>query len=362
MYDRFGLILTVTHACNLRCSYCYAGHKSDTSLPGPMGRKAIDRAVASLTPGGTLELGFFGGEPLLEAESVAGWIDHARQRTQAVGGQLTLSMTTNGTVTSPKALQIMTLPDLDLAISCDGLPDLHDRHRRTAGGSGTWEQVIATIRRLLSMGQNPRVVTVVRPDTVSGLCDGIRFLRDLGVRHFEPALDVWAQWGADDIAVLDRVIGDFARLWRDGLPDLSIGWFDEKTAQLARVPITPTARCGFGYGEIAVAPSGRLYPCERLIGDDDEGNPMVMAGHVLEGDDFLSYDAAPGRSDPSCDACQMLAMCNTVCRCSNYVRTGDVTRPDWLLCAWNQACLTETARMLDAMAVPPVDAAAKRND
>ena len=39
-------------------------------------------------------------------------------------------------------------------------------------------------------------------------------------------------------------------------------------------------------------------------------------------------------------------MCSTFCRCSNYVRTGNTRRPDLLLCAWNQACLNETAKIV----------------
>jgi sulfatase maturation enzyme AslB (radical SAM superfamily) len=69
-YDCFHLVLMVTHQCNLRCDYCYTGRKSARSMSRRVGRVAIDRANHSLAPGGTLELGFFGGEPLLEARSV----------------------------------------------------------------------------------------------------------------------------------------------------------------------------------------------------------------------------------------------------------------------------------------------------
>ena len=66
-YDRFHLVLMTTHACNLRCDYCYTGRKFRRAMPLEIGLAAIRRAARSLCPGGTLELGFFGGEPLLEA-------------------------------------------------------------------------------------------------------------------------------------------------------------------------------------------------------------------------------------------------------------------------------------------------------
>jgi sulfatase maturation enzyme AslB (radical SAM superfamily) len=70
-YDRYHLVLMTTHACNLRCAYCYTGDKFRRAMPREIGLAAIRRAACSLRPGGTLELGFFGGEPLLEAENVA---------------------------------------------------------------------------------------------------------------------------------------------------------------------------------------------------------------------------------------------------------------------------------------------------
>lgn len=346
MYPQFSLTLALTHACNLRCTYCYTGTKSNRYMSTRIGCEAIDRAVASLAPGGTLELGFFGGEPLLEAERIVTLMEHAQARSAAAGIDVALSLTTNGTVTDSRAWSIMTMPEVDLAISHDGLPAVHDRHRLTPNGGGTSERVLWTLRRLLAGNKTFRVVMVVRPDTVDFLTQGIEFLQELGLSRVEPSLDLWTRWAAEDLPRLERAIALCAGLWRSGLPDRSIGWFDEKAVRLARVPTAITSRCGFGDGEIAVAPSGRLYPCERLIGEDDGDSPMALPGHVLDGKDFLNLERAPVRSEPSCGPCVMQSDCNTICRCSNYVRTGDVTRPDGLLCTWNQACLNETAAVI----------------
>jgi uncharacterized protein len=346
MYPRFSLILMVTHACNLRCSYCYAGEASERHLPEAAGRRAVDRAVASLAPGGTLELGFFGGEPLLEAERVAAFLAHARARAAAAGVSVAPCLTTNGTQDHPAAWSILTLPDLDLSISFDGLPEVHDRHRRDDAGCGSAAKVLGTMRRLRAAGKAFRAACVVRPDTAEDLADGLAFIRRAGAQGADLSLDLWAGWTARDAARLEGALVRAARAWREALPDFGVNWFDEKAARLARVPRTETARCGFGDGAVAVAPSGRLYPCERLIGADADGNPMRLPGHVLEGDDFLGRSPAPGRAENPCAACQLREDCGTTCRCSNYVRTGDVRRPDRLLCRWDRACMTATAQAL----------------
>jgi uncharacterized protein len=351
VFSRFGLVLVVTHACNLRCSYCYTGRKFHRAMTLEVGQRAIDRAIGSLAAGGTLELGFFGGEPLIEALLIHQFIDYARAQTEARGMDLAISLTTNGTFVDKSAWSIMMRPDLDLAISCDGLPAVHDRNRPAVNGSPTADIVTMTLRRLVGSGREFRVVMVLGPDTVADLPSGIRYLRELGIRHLEPSLNLWTRWSGEDIARLELTIAECAEIWREGLPDMSIGWFDEKAAGLTRVSISPTARCGFGRGELAVAPSGRLYPCERLMGEDTPDNPMALPGHVMDGNDFLAMREWAAKSHEACDTCEMLGLCNTICRCSNYVRTGDVRKPDWLLCVLNQACLTHTARVLSEMAL-----------
>lgn len=350
MYNRYSLILMVTHACTMRCSYCYAGQKRGTVMPGGLGRTAIDRAIRSIAPSGTLELGFFGGEPLLEADLVHELLEYADDECRRSGHTLVPSLTTNGTVTDPPAWVVMYWPNLRLAVSCDGMAEMHDAHRRFADGRPSSAVVHSTIRRLISDGIDFRVVMVVRPDTLHQVVASARVLRSMGVRHIEPSLDLWTRWSEEDESRLETTVAGLAEFWREGLPGNSMGWFDEKTANIAQLNVPMASRCGFGDGAVAVAPSGRLYPCERLIGDDRPDNPMRIPGHAAEGRDFLRLRPVPTRQHQSCSSCAMEGMCNTLCRCSNYVRTGDIRKPDSLLCTWNQACLAETARVLAPIA------------
>jgi len=348
MHTNFGLTLMVTHACNLRCTYCYTGSKLHRVMNEAVGRKAIDRALASLSPGGTLELGFFGGEPLLEPDLISALIGYAQHSASALDRNLQIHVTTNGTQSSHSAWKVMTLPSMNLALSCDGLPQAHDRHRRSLDDRGTSSVVVATVKKLLDAGKPFRVVMVVRPDNVESMPAGIQFLSGLGVRGIDPSLDLWTQWSREDGARLEKALRLSAEIWHASLPNLSVGWFDERAARLAGVPISTTARCAYGDGEVAVAPSGRLYPCERLIGEDRDDNPTRLPGHVLEGNDFLGIPPAEPRSADPCSDCGIRSFCSTTCRCSNFVRTGNVAKPDGLLCLFDQVCWRETARVLSA--------------
>jgi uncharacterized protein len=357
VYSQFGLVLTVTHACNLRCDYCYACGGSPRVMPERVGRRAIQRAVASLALGGTLELGFFGGEPLLVPDLVGNLIEYTREQTAPAGMSLKLRLTTNGTVTDGRAWSVMLMPGLDLAISHDGLPAVHDRHRRFGTGHGTSEHVMLTIGRLIHAGRDFSVVMVVRPDTVESLAEGIEFLRAQGVRRIQPTLDLWAEWSEPDLERLENAIAECRLIGSGGWLDPAIAWMDEAGSVRAAGCPSASARCGFGDGELAVAPSGRLYPCERLIGHDPKGHPLALPGHATEGLNFVPDGPPPPRTIDRCESCLLYEYCNATCPCSNFIRTGDIRRPDRLLCTWNQACLTETARVLgqkDDTAQPPV--------
>ena len=167
---------------------------------------------------------------------VAGLIDYADEKSRNVGIALRPSLTTNGTITDNRAWQVMTRADLDLAISCDGIPTVHDRHRVAADGRGSAADVLRTIDKLFVSGKSLQVVMVVRPDSLPYLVAGMNLLQSHGVSRFNLTLDLWASWQPSDVVELERALVASADFWHSGLPDVSINWFDEKLAQLTQTP------------------------------------------------------------------------------------------------------------------------------
>ena len=347
-YMRFGLTLMVNHACNLRCAYCYTGAKFSSPMPSQIAIASINRGFASLAPGGLLNLSFFGGEPLLESVRILDWMAHSREQAKASGKRVAFNLTTNATITNRESWLVMTNDELDLTVSFDGNPEIHDRNRRDVFGRGSSAAVEHTLRQLLESGRKVRVNMVIRPETLEELPNGLIYLHDLGVRSVDLSLDLWTTWTAADGLRLEKAVAQAAQLWRDWLPEFGLNWFDGKVGDLASLPRThEDTRCGFGDGEIAVAPSGRLYPCERLIGEDRPDHPLRLPGHALEGRDFLGSAVPPINDCAACSSCALNAACDTDCRCSNFVRTGDVNRPDGLLCLLNKATARAVQEVLD---------------
>lgn len=311
-------------------------------MPLEVGRQAVRRAFASLCENGVLQVGFFGGEPLIEASNILEWMTFARLEAVSQGKQVHFNLTTNGTLTETNAQAVLMDPGVELAISCDGTAGRHDKHRLDVHGRGSFLQVEQTVRTLVQAGRVFTVVMVVRPDMLDDLVDGLRHLRELGVTRFTLSLDVWTPWNAGDLEHLSRVVDTAADLWRKWLPDVSIDWFDTRIAAMARLPAAgPDTRCGFGEGEVAVAPSGRLYPCERLVGDDRSGHPLQLAGLVGEDVDFLGIKAPCAGGSGGCAS-------GAGCRCSNYIRTGSTANEDDLLGALDKSVRHSLERLIAA--------------
>src|SRR5262249_5734468 len=152
----------------------------------------------------------------------------------------------NGTIASREAWNVMMADDLDLAVSFDGKPEVHDRHRRFVGGAGSSALVEQQLRRLIDGGKKVRVNMVVRPDGLNTLADGLTYAHGLGVRHIDLSLDLWTTWTAGDGRRLEGALIKAARLWRAWLPEFSLNLFDAKVGALAAIPAaSEDTRCGF---------------------------------------------------------------------------------------------------------------------
>ena len=70
--------LCLTHNCNLRCTYCYAGEKLDRRMSLDTARRAVNFLAENSD--GSCAITFFGGEPMLEFPLVRQTVSCSRER------------------------------------------------------------------------------------------------------------------------------------------------------------------------------------------------------------------------------------------------------------------------------------------
>jgi uncharacterized protein len=344
------LTLVITHACNLRCVYCYAGRKSFRHMPKEIGEKALAWAFNRLKPGDKIQVGYFGGEPLLAWDLVQHFHLHAKKLAAEKNVALKGTVTTNATLLTEQQMDWMAANGVYVGISIDGIETAHDATRRYASGDSTFAAARRGLKIALARAPLTQTVSVVDPGNVQYVAESTRFLLDEGVRVMSLSLNYGGAWDDAILACyanqIEQVGDEFIRRFRAG-QDIYIACLDSKIIGHLKKGLKDCDKCSFGVGEIAVAPSGRLYPCERLVGDDHD--PRFQIGSIQTGVDepkLAEINRRRLQPDPTCQKCALRERCMNFCGCSNVFSSGDYA------VAGPTICLTEQlyARVADRVA------------
>jgi uncharacterized protein len=341
------LTLNLTHACNLACTYCYAGAPRAQHMSRGTVVRALDLGLGECRAGGELQLSFFGGEPLLRWDTLRWATDLAAGRCREAGVTLRPTITTNGSLLSLDRVTWLADRGFAVAISIDGDQAGHDATRPLAGGGSSFALAMAGVHAALPSMPNLEAIMVVAPDNVERVDAGVRHLAAEGVRCISLNPDFYAQWTDDALTAWERqwvaVADFFVQRFRDGA-DLYLNFVDTKIITRLKKGFACGDRCRFGEGEVAVAPSGRLYPCERLVGED---TGELAIGHVDSGYDETVRQpllTRRGGVDPGCLECALQPRCMTWCGCINHATTGAIDRVHGLLCLHERLSIREADR------------------
>lgn len=145
------MTLQVTQNCNFRCKYCvYSGAEnsyqrvhSNKVMNWNTARKAIDFLWEHSIDSKDVNIGFYGGEPLLEFDLIKKAIEYSRKK--FMGKEISFSMTTNGTLLTEEIIRFLSKNKVQLVISLDGAKEINDENRVFKNGSGTYDRVIRKI-------------------------------------------------------------------------------------------------------------------------------------------------------------------------------------------------------------------------
>jgi uncharacterized protein len=314
---------------------------------------AFSLAGQTAAPSRKLTLGFFGGEPLMEWPLLQWAHGEALARAREHGVALVFTLTTNLTLLDePKAAWLVG-NEIALGLSLDGNAAMHDAFRVYPDGSGSHADCLRALRLLSGRGAKGEIICVVHPATVRHLADAVKELSD--AFGFTIAINPDFSAGWDDAARAELArqynrVGDLilAR-YRAGAP-VSVNVFDGKIITHLLGGYRDCDRCSMGTRELAVAVSGNLYPCARLVGGDDHAD--LCLGDVRRGLDpaaLMRITLRRGNHHPACAACPLQARCMNWCGCVNYVSSGDIGEVGAFTCFHEKTAIAVADRVADAL-------------
>jgi len=259
-----GIKLELTHACNLRCDFCYTDSPRHTvarsaDLSDQAWRKVVEQALEL----GVVEAVLTGGEPLLRTPLVLELLE------RLIGGGVGVTLNTNGWfLDEALADRLAQVRGLTVNVSLDGATaELHDAAR---GVPGSWRRAVRAIALLLERDVNVIVVHVVTPLNAPWVGELLEHLWLLGVRviRLTPVLPIGAAsrvrgWTVDRRALRRTVSEARLRFGETFQPIVQSGVPEIMAARESRAPAA-----------LLVRPSGAV-----LI---DSLHPFAF-GHVDDG-------------------------------------------------------------------------------
>ena len=150
------MLLQVTKQCNFRCAYCVYGelafdsqrHHENDFMTYNIAQKAIDFLAQHSKDQKNIEIGFYGGEPLLAYPLIKKVIQYSKNVFKEKN--IEYLITTNGSLLTPEIANFLFKNQCKITISFDGPPEVHNVTRRLAlNGMGSHKIVYQNLKNII---------------------------------------------------------------------------------------------------------------------------------------------------------------------------------------------------------------------
>lgn len=339
------MLKTVSEDCNLACDYCYYStcggqvhqpvRTMDPVILDSFIRQYMERS------NGIASFAWQGGEPLLAGLDFFHRVVSLQAKYAPPNTSISNGLQTNGTLINEAWARFFRTYNFLVGVSLDGPRSIHDSHRVTGSGKGSFELVMRGIKHLSAAGVDYNILTVIHEDNVDRAEELISFYRE---HHFEyvqfiPCMDFRSQQSGQpgrfriSPEAYGRFLCEVFDLWyNDGRPDFSVRMFDNMLSVMMHQEPELCVHRSSCPKMMLLESSGDAYPCDFFI---DAKHRLGSIGETrLENllqspvyDDFLSIK--PNMSD-ACRMCEFLSFCGGGCpRNRNWLDVNDLTERDY---------------------------------
>ncbi len=316
--------VTLTSNCNLQCAYCYG--KCCDDFGSDFSHLAIDYGVPSRIsyPIDVLErfcaqdedltLIFYGGEPLLEIDTMKDIMDRIKAKRYMIQ--------TNGVL----------LDQLDsghvnrlhtILVSVDGDEETTDRSR----GKGTYRKAVENVKRLRRDGFEGEIIARMTIDVTTDIRDQVTWLllnRDCPFESVHWQLDaLFWQNDYNESSIrkwirerynpsVTRLVGDWVQYMEEYGRVLRV-YPLIAVARTLLFPENEKLRCGAGWTTFNIQTNGFITPCPVMAGLKD-----FYLGHISSTRSKSLLNAVFIKEP--CQSCKILGVCGGRCLYANVTK------------------------------------------
>ncbi|MCP5049706.1 MAG: radical SAM protein, partial [bacterium] len=161
-----------------------------------------------------MNIGFYGGEPLLAYKQVKRAVERIHELNEAGRKDIQFNLTTNGTLLTEEMLEFFERHGFAMMLSFDGL--VQDAGRK----EGTIDKTIAAMQMIQAYpGIDFEINSVFSPRTIGRFADSIRYMIELGSPDITFTIASTATWNFGDLITLrsemERLTGYLAEYYEE---------------------------------------------------------------------------------------------------------------------------------------------------
>lgn len=343
------MCLHLSHDCNLRCKYCFAGqgdygtgHRAMLALE--TGKRAIDFLIEASGKRRNLDIDFFGGEPLMNWPVVVALTHYAEEQGPKYGKDIRLTLTTNAVLLDQKKIDFLNEHMKNVVLSIDGRPEVNDLMRPAQGGKSSYPLVMKNIKNFVAQrGDKEYYVRGTYTAHNKDFSEDVLHFAHEGLQQLSmepvvapPNVDYSLKW--QDLPQIEEEYERLAEayLQENGPEGENPFHFFHFNIDLEGGPcmFKRMKGCGVGSEYCAVTPEGDIYPCHQFVGEEQFKMGNVWSdppinNHQLEAS--FAHLMVPNKDE--CVRCWARYFCSGGCVANAYHDSGSLDGLYHLGCA-----------------------------
>ena len=350
------LCLHIAHDCNLRCKYCFADkgefHGKKGMMSREVGEAAIDFVIKESGARKNIEIDYFGGEPLLNFDTVRHITEYARREGEKHGKNFRFTITTNGVLLNDEINDYINENMSNVVLSLDGRKNVNDNMRVRADNGGSYDSIVPKYQKLVaSRGDKDYYIRGTFTADNIDFTEDVEHMLELGFKNtsIEPVVVEDDKPYAIKKEHLPAIFDEYDKLAevyyqkrKNGEPFIFFHFMidlDQGPCVIKRL-----SGCGTGHEYVSITPNGDIYPCHQFAGDEDFKMGNVFEGSVDEKIKSM-FEKSNVYTKPLCENCFAKFYCSGGCSANAYNFNKDINKP------YEIACELERKRVECAVAV-----------
>lgn len=339
------LDMFVTEDCNCRCPYCFIEGKRPRTMSKAVAAQAVRFLFENSRNVKRLGILFFGGEPLLEFDTMRFIVEQADEWQAKSEKEVTFSITTNGTLLDAEKLEFMHNRGVKFLLSMDGNRQIHDKYRKLADGTPTFDFLVDRLRWFKSYQPWMGVRLTVTPEGCDTITSDIEFLYKKGINQFIIGPVTGMQWTCKQLIEYERALFATAELYlakKRAKEHFRMTIFESELEEAGS--LDGKWGCGAGRGRMSISATGGIQGCAKIQGAANMQGFWPI-GNVFDGfgnlHNRMKMCLQNENARKSCMNCESKDGCSGGCPAVNFVETGNPFKPS----EWNCEITRITLRL-----------------